>query len=104
MPGKGEKLLLEKIAELKESAVKKMVDSRMKEFAAYRKKPDGDLFKELCFCITTANCAAERCIMIQKELGNDLERLPEKDLKKRLKELGYRFHNRSEYLVNARAH
>lgn len=102
MPEKGKKTLIEKITELKKNPVKKTIDSRMKEFGSYRLMPEDDIFKELCFCITTANCAAERCIMIQKELGDGFLTLPEKDLKKKLKELGYRFHNRSEYLVKAR--
>lgn len=100
---KRKKQLLEKIEVLKKSRIKNLVDARIKEFAQYPSKAEGDIFRELCFCITTANCAAERCMMIQKELGGELETLPEKDLRKRLKELGYRFHNRSEYLVMARS-
>jgi len=96
--------LIKKIQELKKGEVRILVDSRIKEFMEYKTKSNKELFKELCFCITTANCAADKCIKIQKEIGNGFATLPEKELAARLKGAGYRFHNRSVYLVEARKH
>jgi len=100
---------MEKLAEfiegLKKSNVKKMVDERIIEFKELGRQSSEELFKELCFCIMTANCGAEACIRIQKALGNELIYLPEKQLSERLKRLGYRFPNiRAKYIVEARKH
>jgi len=96
--------LSEKVLELKRGEVRRLIDARIKEFRDCGKKSDDELFVELCFCITTANCSAERCIMIQREIGSGFLALPERRLATRLKALGYRFHNRSVYLVEARKH
>ena len=100
----GHQSLVEKILELKKEKIRKTIDSRIKEFRDYKKNP-GDLFVELCFCITTANCAAESCIRIQQEIGEGFNELPEKKLSAKLKNLGYRFPNkRAAYIVSARKH
>jgi len=98
------KHLLAEIRRLKKGKIRDLVEARMREFSEYAAKENKDLFKELCFCITTANCAAERCIKIQNAIGVGFLTLPEKELAARLKELGYRFHNRSAYLTEARKH
>jgi N-glycosylase/DNA lyase len=88
---------------LKNSEVKSLVDGRIKEFKQLGKKTNKELFKELCFCILTANFSAERGIEIQKRLGNDFLRLQRAKLAKRLKAVGYRFPNtRAGYIAEAR--
>ncbi len=90
---------------LKFSEVRKQVDSRIKEFKAIGKKKDNDIFNELCFCILTANYSAEKGIKIQKEIGNGFCRLSEKELAKKLKQLGHRYPNiRAAYIIMARKH
>ena len=95
--------LLNEINELKSSDLKIIIDKRLQEFKELGSRNSNEIFKELCFCILTANCAAEKCIEVQSELNDDLLILKQEDLAKRLKELGYRFPNlRSKYIVGAR--
>ena len=65
---------------------------------------NASIFKELCFCITTANCAADKCWAIQNTLDNKLIHLDKDSLQKELKNLGYRFPPRAERIVKARRH
>ncbi|MFH1544966.1 MAG: N-glycosylase/DNA lyase [archaeon] len=95
--------LLKEIECLKNSETRKLIDSRIKEFQEIGKNGSNELFKELCFCILTANCSAEKCIILQKKLGNDFLTLSEKQLAKKLKQSGYRHPNiRAKYILEAR--
>ena len=97
------KSILSQIEELKKSEIRKIVDSRVSEFKALGKKPSKELFKELCFCILTANSTAERCIEVQRKVGNGFLMLSEAKLQKKLKENGCRFHTkRAGYISEAR--
>lgn len=97
------KELIETINKLKNSKVKEIVDARIIEFKDIGKKSNIEIFKELCFCILTANFNAEKSIKIQKEIGNGFMDFPEDLLAKRLKELGHRYyHIRAKYIVEAR--
>ncbi|MFC2154040.1 N-glycosylase/DNA lyase [Candidatus Altiarchaeota archaeon] len=99
------KELIKTIEVLKMGKVRKIVDARIKEFEKAGKKPSREIFKELCFCILTANFNAERAIDIQKKVGDGFLTLPEKSLAKKLKLLGYRYPNtRAKYIVGARKH
>ena len=87
----------------KKPEVKRLVDLRIREFHSKRTKPANEIFKELCFCILTANFNAERSIKIQKKLGDGFLNMTEKQLAKKLKNLGHRFPNaRAGYIVEAR--
>ena len=92
--------LVKNMEKLKRSPVKKIVNSRLKEFK--KKKTEKDLFSELCFCIMTAGFNARKSIEIQKKIGNGFVSLSEKELQKKLKEAGCRYHNRAEYIVKNR--
>ena len=82
-----------------------LVSSRLKEFKANRNASKEKIFKELCFCILTANFSAERSIRIQKRINNGFLTLSQKALAKRLKDLGHRYPNtRAKYIVAARKH
>lgn len=95
--------LLKSIGKLKNSEVKSLVDARIKEFKENGKKMSSELFKELCFCILTANFNAERSIKIQEEIDDGFLTLPEHQLARKLKELGHRYPNtRAKYIVEAR--
>ncbi|MFX1563249.1 MAG: N-glycosylase/DNA lyase [Promethearchaeota archaeon] len=97
------KRLLESVQNLKNSEVKTLVDARLKEFKEISNSSSNEIFKELCFCILTANFNAERSIEIQKELGDKFLTAPKSDLARRLKELGHRFPDaRARYIVDAR--
>lgn len=97
------KKLLESVENLKKSKVKQLVDDRIKEFEEVGKKSSREIFKELCFCILTANFNAERSIIIQENLGDGFLTFPESQLAKKLRELGHRFPEaRARYIVEAR--
>jgi len=97
--------LLRKIGALQRSDVKETIDARMGEFSALGKKSSEEQFKELCFCLLTANFSAERAIKIQAEIGDGFLSLGEKQLVRKLKNAGYRFPNtRARYIVGARKH
>ena len=57
--------LLNVVENLKNSEVKNLVDARVRKFKEITKKPSSEIFKELCFCILTANFNAEKTIKIQ---------------------------------------
>lgn len=96
--------LLTKLKALQNSKVKSLVDNRIKEFKLIGEKDTHRWFSELCFCILTANCSANKCMDIQEDLGVDgFLKLPKSDLIERLRDLGYRFYRiRADYIVSAR--
>ena len=95
--------LLDRVRELNKAKVKEIVNERIREFKSLGKKSKKEIFKELCFCILTANYSAAGGIRIQREIGDDFLTLTEKQLAKRLKELGHRFPNtRARYIIEAR--
>lgn len=97
--------LLKKVESLRNSGLRKLVDSRIREFEVKGSKPDSEIFKELCFCILTANYSAEKAIKIQGEVGDGFLVLPEPRLAGKLRAFGYRFPNtRAKYIVEARRH
>ena len=97
------KPLINSIENLKKSEIKNIIDSRIKEFSELGKKSINEIFKEMCFCLLTANFSAQGGIKIQKEISNGFLTLPEIDLAKKLSELGHRFPNaRAKYIFLAR--
>ena len=63
--------LINKIETLKQSKTSDLVNNRIQEFKKIDKNSNEELFKELCFCILTANFNAEKCIEIQNEIDTD---------------------------------
>jgi N-glycosylase/DNA lyase len=99
------KKLLKQIEELKNSEVKTLVDKRMKEFSSFKKKTDKEIFKEMCFCLMTANFNAQRAIMIQQEIDEGFITFSHEKLNSELKRLGHRFPNmRAKFIFEARKH
>ncbi|MCD6226410.1 MAG: N-glycosylase/DNA lyase [Candidatus Aenigmarchaeota archaeon] len=97
------KKLLEDIEQLKKSQIKNIIDNRIKEFKQNRKKSNKEIFKELCFCILTANFNAKISIEIQNKIDDGFLNLSESELSKKLSEYGHRFPNtRAHYIVEAR--
>ena len=95
--------LLSRLMELRESEVRWLVEARMREFRENGRKPSRELFKELCFCILTANFSAERCMRIQQEIGDGFLTLSEGELARELRRLGHRYpESRARYIVEAR--
>ncbi|MBT5021893.1 N-glycosylase/DNA lyase [Candidatus Woesearchaeota archaeon] len=99
------KQILSELNKLKKSNIKKIVDSRISEFEKLGRGNNKTLFKELCFCLLTANFQAEKSIEIQKVIGDRFVTLSELQLAKKLRALGHRFPNvRAKYIVQARKH
>jgi len=99
------KELMDAIEKLKNSEIKKVIDTKIHEFEKIRALSIDEIFKELCFCIMTANCGAEKCIEVHEGIANGFLNLSKEKLTTKFKVLGYRFPNiRSEYIVKARVH
>ncbi|MCD6558161.1 MAG: N-glycosylase/DNA lyase [Candidatus Aenigmarchaeota archaeon] len=96
--------LKKEIEKLKKSDIAELVKKRLVEFKDFKTKPSEEWFSELCFCILTANSSAALGIKIQNAIGaRGFLSMPQKELEKRLKELGHRFYNiRAEFIVRAR--
>lgn len=96
--------LVNKINKLKKTEIKKVIDKRLKEFKKTG-KTNNSVFKELCFCILTANSTAERCIDVHSKVGDGFLTLSPLKLQKKLKECSCRFHTkRAGYIIEARKH
>ena len=79
-----------------------VVKSRLKEFEE-NGRTEISAFKELCFCILTANFSAEGGIRIQQSIGEGFITLSKKELYERLVRLGHRFPSaRADYIIEAR--
>ncbi len=90
---------------LRKGKLKDRVDKRLEEFRMLGKRGEDDLFKEMCFCLLTANYSAEGGIRIQKVVGDGFLTLPLEELAAKLRKLGHRFPDkRAEYIVGARKH
>lgn len=95
--------LLNKIKKLTNSEIKTQIDARLSEFNEIKYQSIDSIFKELCFCIMTANCSVVKCIEVHDSVGAGFLTLPELQLTDRFKELGYRFPNvRSKFIIEAR--
>lgn len=95
--------LFKHIEDLKNSEIRKVVEARIREFKENGKKSSSEIFKELCFCILTANFNAEKSIRIQEKIGDGFLTLTQTELAKKLNEFGHRYPNtRAEYIVKAR--
>ncbi|MHA1410146.1 MAG: N-glycosylase/DNA lyase [Candidatus Odinarchaeia archaeon] len=98
-----ERGLINKIKELSKTDVNIEVNRRIEEFKQFKNSDCDSIFKELCYCILTANYNAEKTMKIQKEVNDEFLTFTEKQLAKKLRELGYRFPNiRAEYIYQAR--
>ena len=94
--------LLNKIEILKNSEISTKIRERIKEFKKIDKTSNDDLFKEMCFCLLTANFNAEKSIKIQDEIGECFLTDTKEELSTKLKEYGHRFPNtRAEYITQS---
>ena len=97
--------LIRSVNKLKNAPIKKTIDDRILSFKALGKNNTGEIFKELCFCIMTANFSADRGIEIQNKIGDGFLSASGSAMAKKLKVCGHRFPNaRAKYIVEARKH
>jgi len=95
--------LIKTINNLKKSEVANIINMRIKQFAAFKEESIQLIFREMCFCIMTANCGAEKCIEIHDRMEDDFLILDRIQLAEKFKECGYRYPNiRSSYIIEAR--
>lgn len=91
--------LVDRIEKLKKSKIGRLIEQRIEEFKNIDKKSNEELFKEICFCLLTANFNAEKSIKIQNEMGECFLTDSKEELTKKLKYYGHRFPNaRAEYI------
>ncbi|MEK6846448.1 MAG: N-glycosylase/DNA lyase [Nanoarchaeota archaeon] len=97
--------ILAEIERLKGTEIGGLVDRRVSEFKLLGNRTSGEIFKELCFCILTANFTADRGMKIQDAIGDGFLNLNENQLAVKLKELGHRFPNmRAKFIAEAQNH
>jgi N-glycosylase/DNA lyase len=95
--------LIKSINQLKNSEIATVIDNRIEEFSSIRENTIENIFIEMCFCIMTANCGAEKCIEVHELIGSDFLNLSENELSTAFKTHGYRFPNvRSNYIIESR--
>jgi N-glycosylase/DNA lyase len=93
------KELLRAVESLKKSSTRVLIEKRIQEFKKINRQSSDELFKELCFCILTANFNAERSIQIHQQLNKCFLTDSKDTLGKKLRQCGYRFPNtRARYI------
>ncbi|MBY8988273.1 MAG: N-glycosylase/DNA lyase [Candidatus Lokiarchaeota archaeon] len=98
------KELINSIETLKNSDISNTIDKRIDQFSSVFGSGMNEIFKELCFCIMTANCGAKKCIEVQQRINDGFLTYSEDELKKKFREFGYRFPNiRAKYILEARS-
>jgi N-glycosylase/DNA lyase len=94
--------LINKIEALKNSEISTTIRKRIKDFKSIDIKSNEELFKEMCFCLLTANFNAEKSIKIQEEMGECFLTDSKEELSKKLKHYSHRFPNtRAEYITQS---
>ncbi len=85
-------------------ARKAEIKARLAEFGQlWQRGTDEDIFKELCFCILTANTSAQMGIRVMEEVGELVCTASLPELRDALKACSCRFYNmRSEFIVATR--
>ena len=97
--------LVDEINALKKTNVKIIIEKRIRDFEDVDKKSNVELFKELCFCILTANFDAGKTIEIQKKLGDCVLTESKDEIADKLKKFGHRFPNiRAVYISKLKKH
>ena len=97
--------MLQDVKRVVESGVRRIVERRISEFKKTGRMGDEAWFKEMCFCILTANYSALRALRMWSIIGEGFITWPEERLRMALKSLGHRFPNaRARYIVEARRH
>ncbi len=98
--------LIEKLRELQNSEINRIVEERLSEFASFKNKSEDDWFSELCFCILTANAKQKTGAAIQAQINAaGFKTLSQESLTDLIKINKHRFHNtKAKYIIAARQH
>jgi len=88
---------------IKQAENKAILNKRLSEFKQTYKKGNNEIFKELCFCILTANASARSGLKAIDALGNLVFTGSETEISNSLHKCGYRFwRKRANYIVETR--
>lgn len=79
----------------------KLVAKRLSEFEETYKKGDKEIFRELCFCILTANASARGGMKAIEALGDLIFTGSEKQISSALHKGGYRFWKKRAHYIAA---
>ena len=93
---------MDKIAELKDyhSQIRPQIKARLKEFEKLRHCTSDEIFKELCYCVLTANTSAEMSLEAMDAAGEVMIGGDSAKICDALKSCSYWFHNqRAEYIA-----
>jgi N-glycosylase/DNA lyase len=95
--------LLARIDGVVHSPTMAIVNDRLAEFASFRSKSSHENFKELCFCILTANSTADLCMKVHSAIGDKfLTATCEDEFRCLLKDQHARFYNnRARFIASA---
>ncbi|MDG6218959.1 MAG: N-glycosylase/DNA lyase [Candidatus Thermoplasmatota archaeon] len=95
--------LQKKVNDLKENEdLRRTVNLKIQSFKRFTHATNDELFKELCYCILTANCNAQNCLNIQTSFPNSFSKASKTQIRNHLKKHNYRFPNiRSQYIIEA---
>ena len=97
------KELIKAVERLKSEDISGVIEERMEEFSRFKGAEIEEIFKEMCFCVMTANCGAEKCLEVHEGVDAGFLTLSQEKLAAKFKDLGYRFPNiRSKYIVENR--
>jgi N-glycosylase/DNA lyase len=97
--------LIKNIQRLQHSPIQQTVQQRIQDFKNINRFSAEDLFKELCFCILTANFNAERTMHIHSHLKDCFCSESKEVIAQQLKAHGYRFPNtRAAHITESRLH
>ena len=85
--------------------VRSLIEHRVGEFLEMRRRGEEDWFRELAFCLLTANSSAESALKALEELDALIYHGATAEVEGALRRSGYRFpRRRAEYIVEARRH
>lgn len=97
--------LVASIQQLQQSSIQKTIQQRIQEFKSIDTGSAEELFKELSFCILTANFSSERTIPLHAALHPCFCIDTKENLAKKLRAQGYRFPNtRARYITESVVH
>lgn len=98
---------MNRIAELKDyhSKISPLIRRRLKEFEGAWSGTDEEIFRELCFCVLTANTSAEMSLKAMDAAGEAMIDGSGAKIRDALRACGYRYPGkRAEYIAHNREH
>jgi len=96
--------LLAQLSRLTLTDVRTTVTDRITSFHANQHQTPDAVFHELCYCLLTANCKANHCLILQHTLSTTFSTGSHQDIVNALRVNHYRFPPRASHIMAARQH